>query len=310
MKAMLKGLMILLLLPGALHAVPDRGKGPEEDTVCNSFSLDQPLPPEQRQQVLAYADQWGSHYRNIRREKSHYLQFISGLLLKYGLPDELKLIPVIESHFRQDAVSVDGACGVWQLMPEVARENNLSLMPYDDRRDVYKSSYVALKLVSDLHRRFGNNLMVVAAYNCGPQRVRDCVERSGGSRDYWAIHSLLPRETQAHVLKYLAALSVFYDRPLQPLRQEQGPGYGQPREKNGMASIQLTSSFREQAILKYLPIDTLRFRKLNPDINARLDRDGIYELRLPEKDMLLFLVNKYHILKYSMALRSGASLSK
>lgn len=294
-------ILVLLIVGATAHALPDDTTKKQADSVEAMLSIDRPMPDEQLQRVRQYAIQLGNYYRNIRRDKGHYLQFIAGLLTKSNLPEELKIIPVIESHFEPAALSVDGACGVWQLMPETARENNLSLSPVDDRKDVYKSSYVALKIVGDLHRRFGNCLMVVAAYNCGPQRVKESLEKAGSS-DYWAIHALLPQETQTHILKYLAALSIFYDRPFRtPLKPEVQATFNTPTVQNGLVTIQLTSSFREESILKYVPTDPAFFRQLNPNINTTLQRSGSYELRLPEKDMLHFLANKYQILKHSRA---------
>lgn len=282
--------------------MPDDTTKMVADSAGKRLSIDKPIPEDQLQRVQQYAAQLGNYYRNIRRDKGHYLQFIAGLLTQSGLPEELMIIPVIESHFEPSALSVDGACGVWQLMPETARENNLSLSPFDDRKDVYKSSYAALKIVGDLYRRFDNNLMVVAAYNCGPQRVKESLEKAG-SKDYWHIHGLLPQETQLHVLKYLAALAIFYDRPFRtPLKPEAPQAtFNTPRAEKGLAAIQLTSSFREASILKYVPTDPGVFRRLNPDIDATLQRNGSYELRLSEKDMLYFLANKYEILKHSRA---------
>lgn len=261
------------------------------------------IPLTQQDLVAGCISQFGHYYQNIRSSKGQYLQFISSLLVKYNLPDELKLIAVIESHLETTCTSEAGAAGIWQLMPDVARENNLALEPIDDRQNVYKSSFVALKLVAELYRKFKNDLLVVAAYNCGPGRVNSAIAQAK-STDYWKVHDFLPKETQFHIIKYLAATTIFYDLPMGryiTIKQE-GDAFRLPvaQKKKGYATIQITSSFREAAILKYTRTDTNVFRKLNPQLNATLDRNGQYELKLPDADMLVFLSKKYDILKASI----------
>ncbi len=268
------------------------------DTTTPHFST-QTIPPAYRGAVAGWAAKLGPYYRNLRRDKAHYLRFIRGLLSSAGLPEELALIAVVESGFSAEATSVDGAAGVWQLMPAVAIESALSLAPVDGRRDVYKSSHVALKIIRDLSRRFaGDTLMVVAAYNCGPGRA----ESAGATTtsDYWAVHPALPPETQAHVLKYLAAVSVFHDQPLPapPVQRAR-------RDSNGLRNVlpttALSASYREAAILQVLKMDTTTFRTLNPALDATLNAEGAYDMQLPEREMLQFLHHKRAILSRSMA---------
>lgn len=266
-------------------------------------ALHNAIPPAQKNEVSGCIDQFGRYYQNIRSSKGQYLDFISSLLVKYRLPDELKLIAVIESHLETTCTSEAGAAGIWQLMPDVARDNNLALTPVDDRQDVYKSSFVALKLVSELYKKFKNDLLVVAAYNCGPGRVNSAIAQAK-TADYWTVHRYLPKETQFHVIKYLAASAVFYNLPFGnylAIRQE-GDAFRLPvkQKHKGYATIQITSSFREAAILKYVRTDAATFRMLNPKLNATLDHSGQYQLKLPEADMMVFLSKKYDILRASI----------
>src|SRR5690606_16415031 len=50
-------------------------------------------------------------------------------------------------------------------------------------------------------------LLVIAAYNSGPRPVLNGIKRTG-KRDFWAIKKYLPRETQNHVLAFVATATI------------------------------------------------------------------------------------------------------
>ena len=95
-----------------------------------------------------------------------------------------------ESRFRPDAVgpvtrSGQRAQGIAQFMPGTAAERGL-LDPFDPVQALPKSA----EFLRDLRRQFGNLGLAAAAYNAGPQRVRDWL---AGART-------LPAETRNYVL--------------------------------------------------------------------------------------------------------------
>src|SRR5690606_36886164 len=61
---------------------------------------------------------------------------------------------------------------------------------------------------SYLYDRLDDSLLVVAAYNCGAGRLEDAVKRAGGKKDFWAIKRFLPKETQNHVLAFVATATI------------------------------------------------------------------------------------------------------
>jgi membrane-bound lytic murein transglycosylase D len=75
----------------------------------------------------------------------------------------------------------------------------------DERRDPVKSAHAAARFMKNLHAIYGDWLMVIAAYNCGPGNVNRAIRRSGGKRDFWDIYYFLPRETRGHVPAFVAA---------------------------------------------------------------------------------------------------------
>jgi hypothetical protein len=90
-----------------------------------------------------------------------------------------------ESRLRDTALSPKGAMGIAQFMPEVAAKSGVA-NPFDPSQALPASA----KLLRDLFDQFGNLGYVAAAYNAGPSRVLDWVERGRA----------LPRETRDYVL--------------------------------------------------------------------------------------------------------------
>src|ERR1035437_7352168 len=94
-----------------------------------------------------------------------------------------------ESRFQSDAVgpvtrSGQRAEGIAQFMPRTAIERGL-LDPFDPVQALPKSA----EFLSELRAEFGNLGLAAAAYNAGPQRVRDYLAGRGG----------MPGETRSYV---------------------------------------------------------------------------------------------------------------
>jgi len=132
-------------------------------------------------------------------------------LKQNDLPPELLAVAFVESEFVPDAVSPKGATGLWQFMPVTATHYGLMLNPlHDDRTNLEKSTSAAARYLTDLHARFGDWLLALAAYNAGEDQVVSAIAR-GRTRDFWALSRirLLPEETREYVPKVLAALHLW-----------------------------------------------------------------------------------------------------
>lgn len=149
----------------------------------------------------------------LRRQVSYmlgagnfYVPIFEEALDFYGLPLELKYLPVIESALEPKAKSPAGAVGLWQFMLATAKRYDLQVNSLiDERQDPYKSSWAAARYLKDLYNIFGDWTLVIAAYNCGPNNVNKAISRAGGSKDYWTIYPYLPRETRGYVPAFIAA---------------------------------------------------------------------------------------------------------
>lgn len=151
-----------------------------------------------------------------------YMPIFEDALEAYGVPLELKYLPVIESALNPKATSRVGAAGLWQFMPSTGKQYGLEINSLvDERRDPVKSSYAAARFLHDLYKIYGDWSLVIAAYNCGPENVRKAIQRSNGKADYWSIYPYLPRETKGYVPAFIAAnyvMTYYCDHNICPMR--------------------------------------------------------------------------------------------
>lgn len=139
----------------------------------------------------------------IKGRSASYFKMMDAIFSKYGLPLELKYLAVVESDLKTTAVSRVGAKGLWQFMPQTARDLGLKITyKHDERTYAYKSTVAAAKYLKDLHAQFDDWLLVIAAYNCGPGPVYSAIKKSG-SKNFWAIQYYLPEESRGHVKRFI-----------------------------------------------------------------------------------------------------------
>lgn len=135
-----------------------------------------------------------------------YMPLFEDALETYGLPLELKYLPIIESALNPTAKSSAGAAGLWQFMPSTGKQYGLETNSLvDERLDPQKSTYAAARCLRDLYNVFGDWTLAIAAYNCGPEKINKAIHRAKGEKDYWQIYPYLPQETRGYVPAFIAA---------------------------------------------------------------------------------------------------------
>ncbi|TVR77946.1 MAG: LysM peptidoglycan-binding domain-containing protein [Chitinophagaceae bacterium] len=138
-----------------------------------------------------------------------YFPIFEEALERKGMPHELKYLPVVESALNNHAVSRVGATGIWQIMQPTGRMLGLTINSVvDERRDPYKATEAALNYLESLHNIYGDWLLALAAYNCGPGNLNRAIRRSGGKRNYWELLPYIPRETRGYVPAFIGAAFV------------------------------------------------------------------------------------------------------
>jgi hypothetical protein len=186
-----------------------------------------------------------------------YLPIFEEKLAEHGLPPTLKYLPIIESGLRTRIASTAGAAGLWQLMPATARRFKLKINEWvDERLDPYKSTEAAVSYLAELYEEFED--WALAAYNCGPGRVRRAM-RMAGSQDYRDIRPHLPRQTQCYIANYKAAAYVSYYRQIFGLRPRKARHLSRDVQQ---VRVHEAYTLREIADIVELPLD--KVRALNP----------------------------------------------
>jgi len=145
--------------------------------------------------------------RMVAARENIYFPLFEKYLAKYGLPEELKYLAIIESGLNPKAVSRARAVGLWQFMSATGRHYGLHHDWYiDERMDPEKSTDAACRYLRDLYGMFHNWELALASYNAGPGNVKKAIRRSGYKKDFWEIYKHLPRETRSYVPQFVAII--------------------------------------------------------------------------------------------------------
>jgi membrane-bound lytic murein transglycosylase D len=124
-----------------------------------------------------------------------------------SVPPALVWLAETESSFNPAARSPVGARGLFQLMPGTAKDLGLRLLPFDERLDPLKSAASAARYLHQLHTRFQDWPLALAAYNAGPGRVSRLLKQHEATT-FAEIAEVLPSETRLYVPKVLATIAV------------------------------------------------------------------------------------------------------
>jgi membrane-bound lytic murein transglycosylase D len=158
--------------------------------------------------VKRYMTNFGGRLNTVSGRGTSAFPVIDRVLKSHSIPKELKYLAVIESALNKNARSPVGAVGYWQFMESTAKLMGLTVNGRrDERTDLSKSTHAAAKYLSYLYDQLDDWLLVVAAYNSGPRPVINAMKRTGKD-DFWSIKSYLPKETQNHVLAFVATATI------------------------------------------------------------------------------------------------------
>ena len=182
----------------------------KEDYIARLLRLPNVMEMVYNDVVQKFIDRYSGRLRHsisyMLGASNFYIPIFEEALEAYQLPLELKYLPIIESALNPNAISRAGAGGLWQFMIGTGKQYGLQVNSLvDERRDPVKSSYAAARYLSDLYKIFGDWNLVIAAYNCGPEKINKAIRRSNGEKDYWQIYPYLPKETRGYVPAFIAA---------------------------------------------------------------------------------------------------------
>ena len=226
---------------------------------ANSFAMEVSYNKDVKKFVKKYIAKDRSGTEILLGRQAMYFPIFEKYIQEFGLPKELKNIPIIESSLNPKAESQVGAKGLWQFMPATARQYGLVINDYvDERCDPVKSTIAALAFLTDLYERYGDWKLAIAAYNCGPGRVNKAMRRSNKS-NFEGIKKYLPKETRNYVAKFIATSYVTENYFFHDLR----PSYPEyTLQFCKVVKIHKRTTLR--AIAKKTGMELKTIRKLNP----------------------------------------------
>ncbi len=193
--------------------------GSDESWLRNLTSPD--LPTRYDERVVRYLRFYrdtpsGRAIARIWAKKAgRYGPAIRAELGRAGLPSDLVWLSLIESGHNPTIASPVGAAGLWQFMPDAARNYGLVVDRWvDERLDPERSTQAALRYLSDLYRRFGSWELAMAAYNMGYGGLSRSVKKFN-TNSFWELaryEAGIPWETTLYVPKILATAVMMNNR--------------------------------------------------------------------------------------------------
>jgi membrane-bound lytic murein transglycosylase D len=163
--------------------------------------------------ILYFQTRGRERFERYLSRSGKYVGMMQKILIRYGLPEDLVYVALIESGFSPKAYSVANASGPWQFISATGRRYGLRIDWWaDERRDAEKSTHAAASYLRDLYGMFESWPLATAAYNAGEGKIQRAVTRYK-SDDFSELirHGYLKQETKDYVPKMLAALTIAKD---------------------------------------------------------------------------------------------------
>ena len=285
------------------------------DTTCADPDYNPPFPAEifkerlsripaiiempHNEVVQKFIDQYSGR---LRRSVSYmlgagnlYIPIFEEALDYYGLPLELKYLPVIESALDPTAVSHAGAVGLWQFMLATSKRYDLKVNSLiDERRDPVKATWAAAKYLRDLYRMCGDWNLAIAAYNCGPSNVNKAIHRAGNVKDYWVIYPYLPKETRGYVPAFIAAnyiMNYYCEHNICPMKT---------KLPIATDTVMVSRNVHVEQIAALCNIEVADIKALNPQYRTDIipGQTEPCAIRLPQEKALAFIDQQDSIYNY------------
>ena len=212
-------------------------------------------------------------------EAMPYLLLVLEQIEKHRLPGEFAFLPYVESNYTAIATTGDRAAGIWQLMPDTAREAGLRITDdYDGRLDVYASTVTAIGLLQQYNDEFGDWRLADMAFNAGMYKVRQLL--STHKKNEWTAHEMgrlhVNPGTHDHLAKLLALSCIVSDPWRYRIRLPE------PTYDDTVAVLELPAPLDLHVAARLAGIDDAQLRHLNPGfVRMRMPADGPFRLVIP-----------------------------
>lgn len=257
--------------------------------------IEMPYNAVVRQYIDLYTSRLRPNVSYMLGVANFYFPIFEEALDAYGLPLELKYLPIIESGLNPSAVSRAGAAGLWQFMLTTGRIYGLECNSLvDERRDPIKSTWAAARYLKELYDIYHNWTLVIAAYNCGPGTVNKAIKRNNGKTDYWDLYYSLPKETRGYVPSFIAVnyvMNYYCEHNICPMVADVSLD-------TDTVHISRQLHFKQISDVCNVPVD--KIASLNPQYKSSVipGKSMVCSLRLPQEDLYNFIINEDSVYRY------------
>ena len=246
--------------------------------LAEKFTL---LRASPRDEVLRAIERYVQNPRQLAQifeNATPYLGYVVEAVEQQGLPLEIALVPMVESHYKPFVYSPRHAAGLWQFMSYTGKRYGLKQnWWYDGRRDVGASTEAALKYFQDLYVHTGDWLKALAAYNCGEGRLQQAEKqniKAGKTTEFWSLS--LPRETERHVPKILALAMIIRDA------ERYNIALPKLEKDSRLRRVALDGRIDLELAAKLAGVPAARLKRLNPGFKRwTVGPGGPFHLLLP-----------------------------
>jgi membrane-bound lytic murein transglycosylase D len=216
-----------------------------------------------------------------------YLPYMERVFADRGVPTRITRLPFVESMFNLKAISKVGASGIWQFMPDTARNYMFVNRYQDERNSPLKASKAAAKLLGENYAALRSWPLAITAYNHG----RGGMERAArevGSRDIGKIIKNYKANSFGFASKNFYAEFLSAARTYDILVSEQKIK-ARPSNLN-LTPIRLEQAVSVQHVLTRTDLSKADLQQLNPCLKDRSFTENksrllpqSYELFVPTK---------------------------
>jgi membrane-bound lytic murein transglycosylase D len=186
--------------------IPDKMDFCGETVPLSWFDVKESLDREI--QVNTY---WQSQTLLFLKRAHRHFPVIEPILKKHGIPDDFKYLAVIESGLT-NVTSPSGAKGIWQLMPNTAKELNLVVNDeIDERYSLEKSTEAACRYLKESYNEYKSWTLAAASYNMGKAGLSKSLNNQKANNYY----DLLLNEETARYIYRILAIKLIFNNPYQ-----------------------------------------------------------------------------------------------
>jgi membrane-bound lytic murein transglycosylase D len=162
----------------------------------------------------------------------------------------------------------------------------------DERRDPQLSTIAALNYLEQMYNLYGDWLLVIASYNCGPGNVNKAIRKAGGVKDFWTVYKFLPAETRGYVPAFIAVnyvMKYYKEHGIVPMPVT--------ASFNAVDTVMIYRNLSLKNIAEKINMDLGELEMLNPSLKRKVVPaiEGGYALKLPLSKVALFEDKRFDI---------------